>query len=180
MIRRSDQHVQGAAEGFLIGSLLAILRAHITERVLQAVHQAGFVDLRAAHMLVFMKLPPQGARLTDLAYRGDMTKQSMGYLVEALEAGRYLRRDPHDSDRRAQLIVRTRRGWRVNVVAKRAVAAVEGEWAGLLGQRRMTVFKRTLARIAELLGEAYEGSVSEVSSRRPPGRHDVGLKRSKR
>lgn len=45
---------------------------------------AGFDDVRRAHNAVFVNVPAEGRRLTDLADDADMSKQAMGELVDDL------------------------------------------------------------------------------------------------
>jgi len=64
-----------------------------------------------AHTAVFQHIEADGSRLTDLAERAQITKQSMGYLVDYLEERDYLERHADPSDRRATIICLTDRGW---------------------------------------------------------------------
>jgi DNA-binding MarR family transcriptional regulator len=151
---------------FLIGSLLWYPYEHLSAQVLDALHTAGFGDLRSAHMTVFQNLPPAGCRLTELAAAARMTKQSMGYLVDHLEKGGYLARHADPRDGRASLITRTERGWSVNKVAKDAVRRVQAKWERRLGRQRFGQLRESLAELAASLGVQYQESVSEVTSRR--------------
>ena len=69
----------------MIGALLRIPFQAINARLEAELAAAGFADLRPAHFSVFQHLPADGARVTDLAERAQITKQSMGYLVDHLE-----------------------------------------------------------------------------------------------
>lgn len=53
----------------------------------------------AAHIHITRHLPPEGARLTELARRAGMSKQAMGSLVRQCEAWGMVTRsaDPHDA-----------------------------------------------------------------------------------
>lgn len=53
----------------------------------------------AAHIHITRHLPPQGARLTELAQQAGMSKQAMGSLVRQCEAWGMVTRtsDPHDA-----------------------------------------------------------------------------------
>src|SRR4051812_21713187 len=86
--------------GLLLKLPYVALERHLSARL----HALGFGDLRPAHYAVFQSLVPQGSRLTELAERAGMTKQSMGYLVDYLEDHGYLRRVPDPQDQRAQVI----------------------------------------------------------------------------
>lgn len=129
-----------------IGILLRSPFQEIVRRVTLGLAEAGFDDLRPAHTAVFQHIEAEGTRLTDLAERAQITKQSMGYLVDYLEQRGYLERRPDPSDRRAALITLTDRGWEQVQAALKIIAAIEEEWTGGLGRPRME-------QLRELLGE---------------------------
>ena len=128
----------------LIGALLRIPFEATVERVHQELSAAGFTDLTMAHFRVFQHLPPGGARVTGLAARAQTTKQSMGALVEHLEARGYLERSPDPTDGRASIVRLTERGQALVQVARRAVHALELEWQAYLGGARMNELQSTL------------------------------------
>jgi hypothetical protein len=43
--------------------------------------EAGFPDIRPAHSNLFRNMTEGGSRVSELAERAQMTKQSMGYLA---------------------------------------------------------------------------------------------------
>ena len=112
----------------------------------EGLSEAGFDDIRPAHTAVFQHIRAEGSRLSELAERAQLTKQSMGYLVDYLERRGYLERRPDPTDRRAALICLTKRGWDEIRAALAIIAELEGEWARRLGERRM-------AQLRELLEE---------------------------
>jgi len=116
---------------------------------------ADFRDLRPAHGNVLEQLELEdGLRLTDLAARAGMTAQSMGELVDDLEAKGYLARRPDPSDRRAKRIYLTERGQHNARVAKRIIRDVERDLAQRLGPEQYHLLRRTLeATIAAGTGD---------------------------
>lgn len=109
---------------------------------------AEFDDLRPSHGNVMEQLELEdGLRLTDLAARAGITAQSMGELVDDLEAKGYVERQPDPEDRRAKRIYLTERGRENARIAKRATADVESYLAELLGERRYRLLRRTLEDI---------------------------------
>ena len=107
-----------------------------------------FDDLRPSHGNAMEQLELEdGLRLTDLATRAGITAQSMGELVDDLEAKSYLERRPDPDDRRAKRIYLTDRGRKNARVAKRATANVEDYLAELLGQQRYHLLRRSLEDI---------------------------------
>lgn len=120
-----------------IGILLRGPFQEVVRRVTAGLADAGFDDIRPAHTAVFQHIEAGGSRLTDLAERAQITKQSMGYLVDYLEQRGYLERRPDPTDRRAALICLTERGWQQVRVALEIIAGMEDEWAGRLGEPRL-------------------------------------------
>jgi DNA-binding MarR family transcriptional regulator len=119
--------------------------------------------LRPAQLVVFQYLDAAGSRVTDLASRAQMTKQSMGALVDDLERWGYAERVPDPNDRRARIVKRTPRGWLVEQVARGSVAAFESEWTARVGAERMAVFRAVLEAFQEPPSRSPEGGVGRVS-----------------
>lgn len=108
----------------------------------------GFEDLRPAHAPVFQHLERGGTRIGVLAERAQMTNQSMGYLVDALERRGYVERRPDPVDRRAALVVVTDRGRAQIAAARRHIADIEREWEQRIGPQRMTALREALEELA--------------------------------
>lgn len=87
--------------------------------------------LRGSQMRLLQMVPAEGSRVTDLAERARMTKQSLGEIVSRLEAAGWVasRRDVQDA--RVRWVVRTAAG---DVVSARASAAIEVSEARLRAQ----------------------------------------------
>ena len=132
-----------------LGILLRIPFQEVVRRVSEGLAEAGFDDLRPAHTAVFQHIHAEGSRLTDLAERAQITKQSMGYLVDYLEQRGYLERTPDPSDRRAALICLTDRGWAQIRAALATIAALEQEWTRALGKQRMQQLRQLLTELGQ-------------------------------
>jgi DNA-binding MarR family transcriptional regulator len=135
-----------------VGILLREPFQEVVRRVSVGLLEAGFDDIRPAHTAVFQHIEAGGSRLTDLAERAQITKQSMGYLVDHLEQRGYLERRPDPSDRRAVLISLTDRGWEQVRASLRIIATIEEEWASGLGQPRMQQLRELLGDLRQLTG----------------------------
>lgn len=134
-----------------VGILLRDPFQEVVRRVSAGLTEAGFDDLRPAHTAVFQHIDAEGSRLTDLAERAQITKQSMGYLVDYLEECGYVERRPDPSDRRAALIVLTERGWEQVRAALGIIAAIEDEWTRSLGEDRMEQLRELLGELGRLM-----------------------------
>jgi DNA-binding MarR family transcriptional regulator len=135
----------------MLGALLRAPGAAIVERIASDLVAAGYSDIRPSHFSVFQQLPAEGGRLTLLAERAQITKQSMGALIDQLVTTGYLERVPDPADGRAQIIRRTARGWQVEQIARASISELESEWADALGAERMQQLRQTLTDLAELL-----------------------------
>ena len=107
-----------------------------------------FSDLRPAHGNAMEQLELEdGLRLTEMAARAGITVQSMGELVDDLQAKGYLERRPDPDDRRAKRIHLTERGRKNVRKAKRATADVEDHLAQLLGRRQYKLLRDALEQV---------------------------------
>lgn len=96
--------MSGEGEDANIGRCLyTALRAY-NERALQGIRALGHDRVTLSHAAVLPHIDPDGTRLTLLAQRAGMTKQSASQLVRDLELAGYVQRRPDEKDRRAERI----------------------------------------------------------------------------
>ena len=137
----------------LLGALFRIPFQVLNTRIEEGLTAAGYTELRPAYFEVFRHIRPQGSRSTELAEQAQMTKQSMGYLIDQLETLGYVERLPDPHDRRAKIARLTERGQEVDQTARQIIGQVETEWAQLLGAERMTQLRHMLEALTEALEE---------------------------
>ncbi len=125
--------------------------------VLARLHLAGYTDLRAAHLVVFQHIDPNGSCITDLAVKAQMSKPAMAYLVSHLEQNGYLEREPDPTDGRARLVRLTDRGWREIDDALGIIATMEGELADSLGTSKLATLRRLLGELHDETGRWAHG-----------------------
>lgn len=133
-----------------LGLLCYIASRAMEARVLDALAGAGFDDITTAQGRVFARIDPAGTRVTELAVRAGITKQTAGFLVDQLERAGYVRRAPDPADARARLVQIAPRGESAVAVASVAEAAVEAEWAQHLGRQGTSQLRRALTRLREV------------------------------
>lgn len=97
-------------------------------------------ELRPAHLQLLRWGPMDGVRVTELAARAGMAKQSMHELVRHLERHGYLHREPDPADPRAQRVRLTDRGQDLQEQLRAASARVHLRWLGQLGADRFEAF----------------------------------------
>ena len=94
-----------------------------------------------------------GTRVSELARRAQITKQSMAELVAHLERHGYVERVPDPDDRRAKLVRATARGGAVYAIARAFVADLEAEWTAALGEERMRRLRELLVDLNAVVEE---------------------------
>jgi DNA-binding MarR family transcriptional regulator len=123
------------------------------EEVTRRVAETPYSDIRVTHGCVFGNIEPDGSRLTDLAERAHMTKQSVGEVTTELERRGYLERVPDPSDGRAKIIRLTERGRAAQALGFQIIDEIEQEWAERFGVDRVAALRDALEAItAERLG----------------------------
>jgi DNA-binding MarR family transcriptional regulator len=115
-----------------------------SERLVQRFAERGHEEIRAPHGNVFPFLDDAGTRVSVLAERAQITKQSMAELVTHLERHGYVERLPDPADRRAKLVRSTAKGDELYAIAREFVAELEAEWTERLGERRMRELRAIL------------------------------------
>jgi DNA-binding MarR family transcriptional regulator len=133
--------------------LLDVAFDAFVEEMARRVAETPYSDIRITHGCVFGNIDPEGSRLTDLADRANMTKQSVGEVANELEQRGYLERVPDPSDGRAKIIRLTPRGREAQARGRQIIDDIEREWAERLGAERVAALRDALETItAERLG----------------------------
>jgi DNA-binding MarR family transcriptional regulator len=133
--------------------LLDVGLGAFSEELTRRVAETSFNDIRITHGCVFGNIDPEGTRLTDLAERAFMTKQSVGEVVSDLEQLGYVERVPDPSDGRAKIIRLTERGQEAMALGRRIIDDLEQEWAERYGAERIAALRDALEVVtAERLG----------------------------
>jgi DNA-binding MarR family transcriptional regulator len=123
----------------------------IMDYVQARLEHVGFDDVRPAHMAVFQNLGPEGARIGELAERAKLTNQSVGYLVDYLEAHGYVERRPDPRNRRATLVFFTERGWDEADTCSKILTELEEELDRRMGSERVQQLQTLLTEAIAVL-----------------------------
>ena len=134
--------------------LLGVALDHFSIELTERVTAAGYADIRPGHGCVFGGIDPEkGSRLTDLADRAMMTKQSVGEVVSDLEKRGYVERIPDPEDGRAKIIRLTTKGRDVYLTGWQLNDEIEKEWAARFGEDRVAALREVLELVhAERFG----------------------------
>ena len=133
--------------------LLDVALDEFIEELSRRVSETDYSDIRVTHGCVFGNIDPEGSRLTDLADRAHMTKQSVGEVATDLEQRGYVERVPDPSDGRAKLIRLTARGLAAQTIGRGLIDDIERDWAERFGIERLAALREALEAITtERLG----------------------------
>jgi DNA-binding MarR family transcriptional regulator len=133
--------------GILLREPFRIASARLHERFAER----GHPEVRAPHGNVLQFLDSGGTRVSVLAERAQMTKQSMAELVAHLERHGYVERVPDPTDRRAKLVRATARGEEIYALAREFVVDMEAEWTARLGERKIGMLRKLLKELNDAL-----------------------------
>lgn len=140
-----------------LGALLRLPYAALVGRVYGGLAARGFPEIRVAHGAVLRHIRPSGSRLTELAERAGMAKQSMAYLVEDLTGLGFLAAVPDPSDGRARLVRLTAKGRKLMVAMLELSGEAEEELVAKVGAADMRTLRRVLEKVVAAL-EAQPGA----------------------
>ena len=134
-------------------ALLNLALASFSEELYRRIADSPFVDIRPGHGCVFGNIDTDGSRLTAIAERACMTKQSVGEAVSDLEQRGYVERVPDPDDGRAKIIRLTARGRAAQSMGRVLIDDIEREWAERYGEEGVAALRETLESVAaERLG----------------------------
>ena len=133
-------------DGRMIGELLRVPAHAVQRSIHRAFTEAGYTGLRPAHMSILQHVdhPPGGTRITELAERAMMTKQSMGQLVADMEESGLVELTTDPRDGRAKIVRLSERGWEMHEAASEIGKGLEADWSSRLGAQKFQDLKRLL------------------------------------
>ncbi|MGL4609388.1 MAG: MarR family winged helix-turn-helix transcriptional regulator [Trueperaceae bacterium] len=138
----------------VVGFSLFRLAEYFNDHFIQKLLEQGVTDIRASHLTVFRELQEGGSRVTAMASRAGITKQSMSALVEHLEERGYVERIPDPKDGRAHLIRLSKKGRQIYDFGMQVGREIDAIWEKHLG-------KKNLMQLRTLLHKLDQGILSE-------------------
>jgi DNA-binding MarR family transcriptional regulator len=113
--------------------------------------ERGYPFIRLAHNAVFGTLFGEGGRMSDMAARAGITKQSMGEVVRELVDHGVLEMTVDPDDRRARLVTYTELGLEVTNGGRRYLESLDRLFADTFGDEDYETTRRVLEGVTELL-----------------------------
>jgi DNA-binding MarR family transcriptional regulator len=118
--------------GMVANRLNKSLEAEFFRRLAKAGHSV----LRMPHTMLLERLPPDGARLSELASLLGMSKQAAGEIVDDLELAGYIQRIADPADRRAKVVVASPKGAAAFGEVFAVLGAMDEDFASIVGSER--------------------------------------------
>jgi len=138
-----SEHIESIRQNN-IGIMLVSLIAGYDARLRQAYAQSGFGDVRRSHGYVLRNLEQDGSRVTDIARRAGITKQTAGKIVQELERLGYVTVAGISGDSRVRLVCFSERGRELVNVSQALVAQIHETYASQVGAATFERFEATL------------------------------------
>jgi DNA-binding MarR family transcriptional regulator len=136
--------------------LLLFIPYRFMESAVSAALKAHGHDIPLNQARVFQRIAPGGSRLAELAEAAQLSKQTLGSIVDQLERTGYVRRVPDPSDARARLVTVTAKGQELVELSIPVVRRIEAAWEAHLGRDRTRQLRQTLAALCEIT-DPYAG-----------------------
>jgi DNA-binding MarR family transcriptional regulator len=138
-----------------LGYLLNVATRHLSRDVTDLADANGMAQrylptLRPSHFRLLSLIPADGARITDLIYVADMTKQGIGQFMDHLEGHGYVTSGRDPLDRRARVVRRTELGDQAVRDTNTLFEQLERRWRETLGPSRYDTFRAVLFDVAAL------------------------------
>jgi len=130
--------------------LMFISSRYAQNRIFEAGRAAGLTDVTIAQSRLLAGIDPDGTRLSVLAERAQIAKQTATALVDKLERAGYVERVQDPTDGRARLVRLTARAEAAIPVARAEERRIEREWEAHLGRERMAQLREALTMLREI------------------------------
>ncbi|NKK29638.1 MarR family winged helix-turn-helix transcriptional regulator [Rhizobium leguminosarum] len=118
-------------------------------RIIENLKAKGHCELTAAHINLTRNLDEDGTRLTELARRASLTKQSMSELVDQVERTGLIEKRQDPDDGRAKLVCFTDSGFVWLEAFHQSLEVAENEMRDQLGPAMVDLMVEALGKYVE-------------------------------
>jgi DNA-binding MarR family transcriptional regulator len=153
-----------------LGLLLFIPYRSMESAVLAHLKAHGH-DLPLSQARVFQRIAPDGSRLGELAQAAQVSKQTVGSVVDQLQRAGYVSRVRDPMDARARLVVVTHLGRELVELSLPVVREIETAWQAQLGATRTRELRRALEALREITDPFAEPKVADPAGPVEGARH---------
>jgi DNA-binding MarR family transcriptional regulator len=132
-----------------LGLLLFIPYRFVESAVLAALKEHGH-DMPLSQARVFQRIAPDGSRMAELAEAAQLSKQTVGSIVDQLERAGYVRREQDPRDARGRLVKITDKGREMIELSIPVVRHIQATWEAHLGRARTRQLRDSLTLLCEI------------------------------
>jgi DNA-binding MarR family transcriptional regulator len=134
-----------------VGFLLAKASSHFNERLLERFAAHGYGDVRPSYGSVLVPLfDEDGLRLSELAARSRLSKQSMTGLARLCEQAGLVVREPDPDDGRASRLRLSDRGRAFREVAEDVTQQLDADLVRVIGEANHDALRAALRGVMDL------------------------------
>lgn len=151
-----------------IGSFLPSLSDYVLQRSLELIQQKGHWELKESFAKVLGMIGPTGGIIQQIAKNLGVSRQAITATAIELETLGYLQRVNDPNNTRQFAMQFTALGWELIADSVTSVDEIELQLCTILGDARMTRFKKTLRSLHRAL-ELEKGVVNHLAA------HDINL-----
>jgi len=142
-----------------LARLLAMAFRQLIDQLHERLAAAGYRDVRSTYGYVLLAVRDHQTTGADIALLLGVSKQAASKLVDEMEHGGYVKRQPHGDDARAKSIAITSRGRRFLGVVESIYDDLEEEWSYVMGRKRLEEMRSDLRQVVEV---AHGGKLPAV------------------
>jgi len=136
-----------------VGALLRVSLMEVRRRLLRALARRGYRDISAAHLVAFSYPFPDGVKPSELATRGNQSKQAINHMLADLEVSGFVVRKPGTDGGRRRVYL-TARGKKVVEICQQEMIALQKEWSAQVGKKQFEMFLKVLRRMPTIARDA--------------------------
>jgi len=132
-----------------LAAALAAAAAALKARFRREMSARGFTAHEGAAGEALLQLTPAGMAQSALTARMGLSKQAVQQLLDQLEAGRYVRREPDPADKRQKHVALTEFGQREFTERRKVLAVIEEQARDRLGKKLLGKLEKSLRKLTE-------------------------------
>ncbi|MEP6835335.1 MAG: MarR family winged helix-turn-helix transcriptional regulator [Gemmatimonas sp.] len=133
-----------------LARLLALAYRQLIDDLHVRLATTPYAEVRPTFGYVLLALREHPATGADIALLLGVTKQAASKLIDTMEHGGYLQRQPHQNDARAKTVAITAKGRKVLVTVESIYRDLEAEWARVTSRPRVESLRADLQKIVQV------------------------------
>ncbi len=135
-----------------LGRLLLASVLNWQDILVSGLQHMGFKRFRASHMSLLRHIDLGGTRISEIAKRARLTKQTVGEALAACEAEKLIKTVADPNDGRAKIVTFTKLGEAVIMAEQEVMERIDAELEQVLGDKGLVRLRRALATLGEWPG----------------------------